>query len=158
MMRRRKFTNPAERRVVLPEHSGSVPGLCSCGDEFIYFYTRYVFGQVEVSGVFSLLFIRYLDYCHRIASTMRWSRLIRFIDASGVSRFGEPEIKDATKLVEECLAGRLYAREFVGDEPFSLTEGSERLLVKEILGILRPSDVPIIRCVGLNYMKHSKGP
>lgn len=89
---------------------------------------------------------------------MSWSRLIRFIDASGVTRFGEPEIKDATKLVDECLAGRLYARKLVGNEPFSLTEGSERVLVKEILGVLSPSDVPIIRCVGLNYMKHSKVP
>ncbi|KAJ5464013.1 hypothetical protein N7475_007148 [Penicillium sp. IBT 31633x] len=87
---------------------------------------------------------------------MSWSRLIRFIDTAGVTRFGEPEIKDATKLVDECLAGRLYAQELLGTEPFSLTRGSERVLVKQILAILRPSDVPIIRCVGLNYMKHIK--
>lgn len=87
---------------------------------------------------------------------MSWSRLIRFIDTAGETCFGEPEISDITKLTEECLAGNLFAQEFVGEDPLAVTSGSRRLQVKQILGILRPADVPIIRCVGLNYMKHSK--
>lgn len=62
---------------------------------------------------------------------------------------------DVTQLVPLASDGKLYAKELVGDDPFSLTAGSNRLHVKELLGILTPSDVPIIRCVGLNYMKHS---
>ncbi|KAL2216633.1 fumarylacetoacetate hydrolase [Thermoascus aurantiacus ATCC 26904] len=84
-----------------------------------------------------------------------WSRLIRFVDDEGQTRFGEPDISDVTQLVPLASDGKLYANELVGDDPFSLTAGSNRLHVKELLGILTPSDVPIIRCVGLNYMKHS---
>lgn len=114
--------------------------------------------RLKSSDLFLLPAPRNLDYSNLQTFNMSWSRLIRFIDTAGVTRFGEPEIKDATKLVDECLAGRLYAQELLGTEPFSLTRGSERVLVKQILAILRPSDVPIIRCVGLNYMKHSKFP
>lgn len=84
-----------------------------------------------------------------------WSRLIRFVDDKGQTRFGEPDISDVTQLVPLVSDGKLYANELVGDDPFSLAAGSNRLHVKELLGILTPSDVPIIRCVGLNYMKHS---
>ncbi|GCB18038.1 uncharacterized protein AF_2225 [Aspergillus awamori] len=87
---------------------------------------------------------------------MSWFRLIRFIDTTGEVCFGEPAISDITKLTEECLAGTLFAQEYVGDSPLSVTPGSRRLQVKELLGILRPEDVPIIRCVGLNYMAHIK--
>ncbi|OQD83241.1 hypothetical protein PENANT_c017G10983 [Penicillium antarcticum] len=87
---------------------------------------------------------------------MSWSRLIRFIDVAGMACFGEPEISDITKLAQECLAGNLYAQEFIGESPMAVVPGTRRLQVKEILGILRPTDVPIIRCVGLNYMKHIK--
>ncbi|OGM40721.1 fumarylacetoacetate hydrolase family protein [Aspergillus bombycis] len=87
---------------------------------------------------------------------MSWSRLIRFVDTTGKVCFGEPAINDVTKLVDECLAGTLYAQEFVGDSALSVTPGARRLQVKEILGVLRPEDIPIIRCVGLNYMAHIK--
>ncbi|KAL2013189.1 hypothetical protein VTN00DRAFT_714 [Thermoascus crustaceus] len=85
-----------------------------------------------------------------------WSRLIRFVDDEGQTRFGEPDISDVTELVQLGSDGKLYATELLGDDPFSLTAGSKRLHVKELLGILTPSDVPIVRCVGLNYMKHIK--
>lgn len=84
-----------------------------------------------------------------------WSRFIRFVDDKGQTRFGEPDISDVTELVQLASDGKLYATELLGDDPFSLTAGSKRLHVKELLGILTPSDVPVVRCVGLNYMKHS---
>lgn len=87
---------------------------------------------------------------------MSWSRLIRFVDTTGKVCFGEPAINDVMKLAAECSAGTLYAQEFVGDSPLSVTPGSRRLQVKEVLGVFWPEDVPIIRCVGLNYMAHSK--
>ncbi|KAJ9149937.1 Ureidoglycolate lyase [Pleurostoma richardsiae] len=87
---------------------------------------------------------------------MSWFRLIHFLDDGGKSCYGEPEIEDVTHLLESASNGDLYAQELVGNDPFSLVRGSRRLHVKEIVDILRPSDVPIIRCVGLNYLKHIK--
>ncbi|KAK4118551.1 hypothetical protein N657DRAFT_583441 [Parathielavia appendiculata] len=85
---------------------------------------------------------------------MSWTRLIRFVDDAGRETFGEPEV-DSAEQVEELLAeGNLYATEFQGPNPLaSLTKGS-RVHVKVLLDLLRPSDVPIIRCIGLNYIKH----
>ncbi|EEP76550.1 fumarylacetoacetate hydrolase [Uncinocarpus reesii 1704] len=85
-----------------------------------------------------------------------WSRLIRFVGEDGVTRFGEPQVADAAEVVQACADGKLVAHEWTGEDPFSLTMGSKSVKVKELLAILHPSDVPIIRCVGLNYMKHSK--
>ncbi|KAK4235174.1 fumarylacetoacetate hydrolase [Achaetomium macrosporum] len=85
---------------------------------------------------------------------MSWTRLIRFIDDAGKETFGEPEV-DSAEQVDELLAqGNLYATEFRGPSPVAaLTKGS-RVCVKELLDLLRPADVPIIRCIGLNYIKH----
>jgi hypothetical protein len=84
-----------------------------------------------------------------------WSRLIRFVDEEGKTSFGEPDIDNIEQLESRLQDGSLYAHELVGQDPFSLTAGSRRLRVKELLPILTPEDVPIIRCIGLNYMKHS---
>lgn len=87
---------------------------------------------------------------------MAWSRLIRFVaDEDNVS-FGEPCIERAAELVEKLELGQLHAAELVGDNPFALSATGKQLHVKRLLGILTPADVPIIRCIGLNYMKHSK--
>ncbi|KAK2786860.1 hypothetical protein FQN52_007601 [Onygenales sp. PD_12] len=87
---------------------------------------------------------------------MSWSRLIRFVDDDGQTRFGEPDITKADQLSELVASGELYAAELLGDDLFSLSTGGKRLHVKQLLGILQPSDVPIIRCIGLNYTKHIK--
>ncbi|KAL3480184.1 hypothetical protein BJX99DRAFT_267118 [Aspergillus californicus] len=85
---------------------------------------------------------------------MPWSRLIRFLDTDRNPQFGDPQISDTTKLLSACAAGELHAIEYTGEDIFSLSQGVKLLQVKEILQILRPEDVRIIRCVGLNYMKH----
>jgi hypothetical protein len=87
---------------------------------------------------------------------MAWARLIRFTDSEGKSHFGEPEISDSIQLSEHLQNDQLYAFELLGDSPFRLSPSGRRLQVKKLLGILRPEDVPIIKCVGLNYIKHSK--
>ena len=85
---------------------------------------------------------------------MAWTRLIRFKDDTGTTRFGEPLIENAEDLHALLDKGELYADEFEGSSPFALTGRGSKRPVKKILGILTPEDVPIVKCIGLNYMKH----
>lgn len=86
---------------------------------------------------------------------MAWSRLIRFLTDEGKEAFGEPDIQSAEELLEKLQKKELYATEFVGSQLFDLSLSTKGVHVKQLLEILRPTDVPIIRCIGLNYMKHS---
>ena len=87
---------------------------------------------------------------------MSWERLIRFQDESGKQQFGEPLIKDADELESLLAKGELFANKFEGSDPFSLEATGQKTKVAKLLGILEPTDVPIVKCVGLNYMKHSE--
>jgi hypothetical protein len=42
-----------------------------------------------------------------------------------------------------------------GNDFLSAALTGEEDIVRELLGPLRPQDVPIIRCIGINYMTHS---
>jgi hypothetical protein len=86
---------------------------------------------------------------------MAWSRLIRFLTDEDKEVFGEPDIQSAEELLEKAQKRELYATEFSGSELFALSLSTKGVHVKQLLEILRPADVPIIRCIGLNYMKHS---
>lgn len=85
-----------------------------------------------------------------------WKRLIRFEDPSGVIRFGEPNVADAAQVEELLQQGTLEATSFEGTGPFDLKPTGSKYTVKKLLGILKPEDVPIVKCIGLNYLKHSK--
>lgn len=84
-----------------------------------------------------------------------WKRLIRFKDASGAIRFGEPDVYDASQVQGLVEQGKLEATGFEGSDPFDLQPTAQKYAVKEVLGILEPDNVPLIKCIGLNYMKHS---
>ena len=86
---------------------------------------------------------------------MAWSRLVRFLDDEDKIVFGEPEIKTAAKLLEKYEAKALYASQFEENNLFALSPTGRRVRVKRLLEVLTPADVPIVRCIGLNYMKHS---
>jgi 2-keto-4-pentenoate hydratase/2-oxohepta-3-ene-1,7-dioic acid hydratase in catechol pathway len=88
-----------------------------------------------------------------------WERLIRFIATDGRTLRGEPILHlpdlDLGNVTEST---GLKAKVISGDDIYS-TMGSckvtdEVVTVKTIIGPLIPSDVPILRCVGLNYAKH----
>ncbi|KAK4171984.1 putative hydrolase [Triangularia setosa] len=83
-----------------------------------------------------------------------FSRLIRFRDAAGNSRFGEPKITSVAAFEEAVALGTLEATVFEGSNPFNLTPSSEVAKVQEVLPLLTVKDVPIVKCVGLNYIKH----
>ncbi|KAK4647009.1 uncharacterized protein QC761_121770 [Podospora bellae-mahoneyi] len=83
-----------------------------------------------------------------------FGRLIRFRDAAGNSRFGEPKISSVSEFDEAVAKGTLEATIFEGSSPFNVTPTSEAVKVQEVLPLLTVEDVPIVKCVGLNYIKH----
>lgn len=87
---------------------------------------------------------------------MTWQRLIRFEDESGHERFGDPCIDHADDLYTSLQKKELLAHVYDGGGPFALSKTGEKCTVKRLLRVLEPTDVPIVKCIGLNYMKHSK--
>ena len=88
---------------------------------------------------------------------MAFSRLIRFRDEDGSVHFGDVDLGDADDLELKLQQKALYAVVLAGNGPFNLSSAAgERKRVTEILPILQPEDVPIVRCIGLNYIEHSQ--
>lgn len=87
---------------------------------------------------------------------MSWQRLIRFVTESGVTTYGDPCI-DQKDNVEDLVARKeLFAIRLEGNDPFQLTRTDERVRVERLLGVLGAENVSIIKCIGLNYVKHSQ--
>jgi hypothetical protein len=90
-----------------------------------------------------------------------WKRLIRFQAADGRTLRGEPilptEDFDLGFLKE---SDGLEAKVITGDDIYDTTGktvvSEEVVKVSKLLGPLAQEDVPILRCVGLNYAKHSE--
>ncbi|KAF7560942.1 hypothetical protein G7046_g3196 [Stylonectria norvegica] len=88
--------------------------------------------------------------------SLPWKRLIRFVATDGRILFGEP-VDRSLDLCWKATSG-LQARVLVGDDIYDVT-GKTRLSdeiaeVRTLLGPLTEDNVPLIRCVGLNYIKH----
>ena len=90
---------------------------------------------------------------------MSWTHLIRF-ESQGRICYGDaifPEGADPTDVAKIAHDGKLKAAAIEGDvlsNKYKVT--SEVLEVTKLLSPLTRTQVPIIRCIGLNYMKHSK--
>lgn len=90
-----------------------------------------------------------------------WKRLIRFIATDGRVLRGEPILPNPkTDLGFITESDNLQAKIIEGDDIYD-TSGKTRVTdkvvtVKTILGPLVQEDIPILRCVGLNYAKHSE--
>lgn len=95
---------------------------------------------------------------------MTFERLIRFHSEDGQCLFGEPLISSPEELQEHLEKGVLRARVLQGLDKGTWLDFSnakphspeEIVFVKRLVGPLDPEHVPIIRCIGLNYIKHSK--
>jgi hypothetical protein len=91
-----------------------------------------------------------------------WSHLIRFQTGQTVY-YGDavfPQGSDPTDIVSIAESGQLQARIIEGDSnPISIVlaakPGNRVVAVEKLLSPLSRDQVPIIRCIGLNYMKHS---
>ncbi|EGW35560.1 uncharacterized protein SPAPADRAFT_146930 [Spathaspora passalidarum NRRL Y-27907] len=89
--------------------------------------------------------------------TVAWKRLIRFVAKDGKIYRGEPIVTDAEYDVgRQVLEGKtVKAKVIKGDNIFEDAAVTDEVLeVKTLLGPLTEDQVPIIKCVGLNYMKH----
>lgn len=90
-----------------------------------------------------------------------WSRLIRFEATNGRILRGEPILpSEDFDLGGVTESDELNAKVIEGRDIFS-DSGEARVTdevvtVKKLLGPVAATDVPILRCVGLNYAKHSK--
>lgn len=89
-----------------------------------------------------------------------WQRLIRFEATDGRILYGEPILPSPDfDLGDTTPETKLQAKPLVGDDIYDTTGATklsdEVVTVKTLLGPLAQNDVPILRCVGLNYGTHS---
>jgi hypothetical protein len=91
-------------------------------------------------------------------SDVLWTRLVRYIATSGHGnvQYGEPVVSSSEEFDDLLKAGKLQVRVCEGSDPFSARPTEQIQTVRTLLGPLRPEDVPIIRCIGLNYKTHSQ--
>lgn len=87
-----------------------------------------------------------------------WSRLIRFVN-SGTTYYGDavfPAASNPDDVVLLAQEGKLRAR-VIHNDPLSaeVILSDEDIAVDRLLSPLTASQVPIIRCIGLNYIEHS---
>jgi hypothetical protein len=108
--------------------------------------------RLPILSVLHILFI--------LMSTMAlpWSRLIRFVN-NGTTYYGDaifPETANPDDVALLAQEGKLRAR-VIQNDPLSteMIISNEELRVDRLLSPLTASQVPIIRCIGLNYIKHS---
>jgi hypothetical protein len=91
---------------------------------------------------------------------LSWERLIRFIATDGRLLVGEPILPSPDyDLGDVTEASKLQAKVISGEDIYDTTGKTkvtdEVVTVKKLLGPLAQRDVPSLRCVGLNYAKHS---
>ena len=89
-----------------------------------------------------------------------WERVIRFVAKDGRLLRGEPIVpSEDYDLGYASQDDNLKAKIIYGEDLYDTTGATfvsdEVVTVQKVLGPLVPSDVPILRCVGLNYAKHS---
>ena len=90
-----------------------------------------------------------------VAMHLPWERLIRFVGEDEATHYGEPIIPDQADIDAMLAAGRLQAKLIKGhifDEEGIVTDTV--VSVAKLLSPLACDDVPIMRCVGLNYIDH----
>ena len=91
--------------------------------------------------------------------SLAWRRLIRFKATDGRILRGEPLIDRDVDLGFITEADQVQVRILSGDDIYDTTGKTqltdEVAVVQTLLGPLAAGEIPILRCVGLNYAKHS---
>lgn len=87
-----------------------------------------------------------------------WNRLIRFVGADNKTYFGEPLLATAETTVDKLFEnGTLEAKIITGDVFSSDAVVTDEVVkVSQLLSPVSLEQVPIIKCIGLNYKAHSK--
>jgi 50S ribosomal subunit-associated GTPase HflX len=86
-----------------------------------------------------------------------WTRLVRYVpQGDDQIRYGEPILSSSVEdIVSLAEISRLQVKVCDGNDPFTAKPTERVETVKKLLGPLDQKDVPIIRCIGLNYKTHS---
>jgi hypothetical protein len=88
-----------------------------------------------------------------------WDRLVRYIPQGPeqIVRYGDPIMTgaEADLITQKAEEGSLEVKVLHGDNPLDARPTGEIDKVARLLGPLEAADVPIIRCIGLNYKTHS---
>ena len=93
--------------------------------------------------------------------SLAWRKLIRFEAEDGRILRGEPISQDNAHIDLGLVTteDKIQAKVLVGEDIYDTTGATyltnETVNVAKILGPLTPTEIPILRCVGLNYAKHS---
>ncbi|KJX96549.1 fumarylacetoacetate hydrolase domain-containing protein 2 [Zymoseptoria brevis] len=87
-------------------------------------------------------------------SPVQWSRLVRYIDTNGNTGYGEPQVSAGSDILQLAQDGKLQVKVLKGDSALTATPTEEVQTVKALLSPLTPQEVPIVRCIGLNYKTH----
>lgn len=92
------------------------------------------------------------------SEVLAWKRLVRYNSSSdGSVKYGEPILEDANAdIAALAQQGKLKVHVLEGSNPLDAKPTSQEDHVKSLLGLLRVEDVPIIRCIDLNYKTHIK--
>ncbi|KAB2575664.1 putative fumarylacetoacetate hydrolase family protein [Lasiodiplodia theobromae] len=90
-----------------------------------------------------------------------WQRLIRFVATDGRTLYGEPILSNPDfDLGNTTRETGLKAKVISGTDLYDTTGATkvteETVTVQKLLGPLSQEDVPIVRCIGLNYKTHIK--
>jgi hypothetical protein len=105
-----------------------------------------------------VLYCKYLLKNLAVRMALSWSHLIRFV-SNGSVYYGDAVFPAATNphdVASISQQGKLRAR-IIYNDPLSaeMVLSDKELPVDRLLSPLTRAQVPIIRCIGLNYMKHS---
>jgi hypothetical protein len=86
-----------------------------------------------------------------------WTHLVRYSStANGPVKYGEPILSQAGDIGKLARDDQLKVKRLLGSDPFLLEKTDVVETVYRLYGPLEPKDVPIVRCIGLNYKTHSK--
>lgn len=106
---------------------------------------------------FTTTFLSY-TFVFIIIMSPAWNRLIRFVASDGNTYYGEPIVASENATVDQLATqGTLEAKVISGDALSDDAVVTDQVVkVSQLLAPLAQSEVPIFKCVGLNYKAHSK--
>jgi hypothetical protein len=92
------------------------------------------------------------------AKLVSWDRLVRYRSAdTDKAKYGIPILSNPNdNIAELARTGHLKVKVCEGSDALSATPTEQVEVVQILLGPLDAREVPIVRCIGLNYKTHSK--
>lgn len=90
--------------------------------------------------------------------SVKWSRLVRYVSSDGSIKYGEPISPSGSDREIGALLNTedFSVKVFEGDNALDASPTEQIETVGRLLGPLSSREVPIIRCIGLNYKTHSR--